>query len=496
MEESLQHQTVIDENLRLRIKIQSEALNALIVNNGIGTINMDTGSGKSKVAIDFILNTSDVKSVLITSPRDNLKENWKNELIKWFAGWIYYEEICDMSHTLVFTLKTDNGERTVVIDIINVQTAYKFAEINPIPEYDLIIGDEVHTFMTPAYSNVFKIKSKYRIGLTATTDTRFKDDKLAIYNEYIPIIYRYNTAEKDGVVNKVDIIVIDHHLNNDFKIESGSKAKRFMQGEADAYIYTQAQVSKGELLIALALPLEEFSAIKEDVRFRAFKYVLDSKVKSAVDLLKITEAAKKILGADIPIVPFNNYFGHSSSWYWNKNGNEIQKEAGRVYLNAITNRKSILLNLESTREITKRLVSTLLKSTSAKILVYSELTEQINKICANNVHSNNDDDTNKKNLDRFNSNEIRVLGSCYSLTLGLNLNNAKIAVFESYLSSTTAAKQRRGRLNRLDTNDVAQIYIIRLPGTQSEEWFNRIVNTDEIVSTIDSSEILNNTWKI
>jgi len=111
------------------------------------------------------------------------------------------------------------------------------------------------------------------------------------------------------------------------------------------------------------------------------------------------------------------------------------------------------------------------------------------------VHSNNKPDVNTENLAKFNAGSIRILGSCYSLTLGLNMEAANTAIFESYQGSATAAKQRRGRLNRLSTDEEATIYIIKIAGTQGEEWFNKIVNHDEIAETIDSKLILNQTWK-
>ena len=72
----------------LKAKIQTEALVAFRKAKGVGTVVLDTGSGKSKVAIDFMRTQDDVLKVLITSPRTNLQKNWSDELIKWgFEPW-------------------------------------------------------------------------------------------------------------------------------------------------------------------------------------------------------------------------------------------------------------------------------------------------------------------------------------------------------------------------------------------------------------------------
>jgi hypothetical protein len=77
-------------------------------------------------------------------------------------------------------------------------------------------------------------------------------------------------------------------------------------------------------------------------------------------------------------------------------------------------------------------------------------------------------------MDAFNRGDIRELGSCRSLTLGLNLKGATHAIMESYIGSATQSKQKKGRLDRLATDDVAEMWIIRVEGTQCESWFDQM----------------------
>lgn len=423
-----------------REQVQNEAVNALVENNGRGTLNIDTGVGKCKIAIDFMLLKKDISRVLITSPRTNLKESWTQELKKWLPNWI----IVDNSHGLLLT-DLSSGE---IIDVYleNVQTVYKWPQSSTPPKFDLILCDEVHLLVTPEYSNVFNLKSKYLICLTATTDVKNKQEKLDLYEKYAPIIYIYDTAEEDGIVNKIKVIVINHVLSDTFRVLAGTKKKPFLQGEAKAYEYLTGQIKRGQTLMAI-------------------------------------QGSK-------------DFFSDAADWFWHGQGTPSQKEAARIYLSNITKRRTMLLNMESTRVIAGKLAGILYDADkSNKILVFSEMTGQADLICKSTYHSNNSAETNDKALSDFNNGNIRILGSCYSLTLGLNMSGANTAIFESYQSSGTLAQQRRGRLHRLSTKDEATMYVIKVQDTQIETWFSGFISKEEITETIDSKLILTKQWK-
>ena len=113
-----------------RDKIQQEALAALLNSKTTGsTIVLSTGTGKSKVAIDY-LKWKRAANVLITSPRTNLKENWRKELHKWG---IYNVKNNDYSI---------NGSCLYTIQIENIQTCYKWNK-ERLQTFDLIIADKI-----------------------------------------------------------------------------------------------------------------------------------------------------------------------------------------------------------------------------------------------------------------------------------------------------------------------------------------------------------------
>ena len=101
-----------------REQVQSEALRALINNNG-GTCVLSTGTGKSKVAIDYIKHSKS-RNILITSPRTNLKENWRKELEKW--GYKFAIHV-----NQIYFGKYSN-KNSVKLSIENIQTCYKWTK--------------------------------------------------------------------------------------------------------------------------------------------------------------------------------------------------------------------------------------------------------------------------------------------------------------------------------------------------------------------------------
>lgn len=398
-----------------------------------GTICLSTGTGKSKVAIDFIKEDKSISDVLITSPRTNLKENWRKELEKWgFSQW---------SDT-VWSVKGRNG-KAVNITIENVQTCYKWEK----KKFDLVIADEIHTMMTPEYSQLFDNNMfRYVMGLTATHDITSKNDKEQYYNKYAPIIYEYYDSAKDGLINKTRFFIVDHELSNKDKIIIKLKDKQFEKGEADHYKYLSERIKTGQQLM-----LQQ--------------------------------------GSD-------NWFNDAGEWFWKKKGTPKQKYAAMMYLNSIKYRKHFLQNLPSTALLARRIKDGIINADqNNKVLTFSELTDQANRITKNTVHSHNTEDVNKQRMDDFNKGVIRDLGSCQSLTLGLNLKGATHAIMESYVGSSTRSRQKKGRLDRLAIGEVADMWIIRVKGTQSEKWFDTMtsdmIEEGSKVIYLTSEDILN-----
>jgi len=407
---------------KTREVVQAEALQAFKDNRGHGTVCMSTGTGKSKVPLDFIKGNEHIVRVLITSPRDNLKENWRKELIKWG-----FEEWTD-------NFWTWNGRRILII-MENVQSTYKWKDIS----FNIIIADEIHTMMTPEYSKLFEnVGFTYLMGLTATHDMTKNNDKYDYYKKYCSVIYEYYESEEDGITNKTRFIIVDHELNNNDKVRVRIAKNTYIKGELQHYEYLTTQIEKGQQFM-------------------------------------INQGSR-------------DWFKDAGDWFWKGLGDKEQKFAAMMYLNSIKYRKTFLQNLPSTGKLARLVKNGILKDNEkAKILIFSELTAQVNTITDLTVHSKNHKDVNAQRIVDFNEGKIRELGSCQSLTLGLNLVGATHAVMESYVGSSTRSKQKKGRLDRLATDDVAQMWILRVCNTQAETWFKNMIKN---FIDFDKSEVM------
>lgn len=265
------------------------------------------------------------------------------------------------------------------------------------------------------------------IGLTGTPN-KTDDFKKNILYKTLPIVYEYYNSAKDGLINKTNYWVYEYKLNNDFKILTGTKDKKWLVGEKKQYEYLTEQYEKAKYLMFLQ-------------------------------------------GS-------SNYFQESLDWMKSKTSSKEQKEAGIKFFYAIKNRKEFLWTLESSKQIALYLKQIILSKKENKVLMFSELTsqaEQLSKYCIHSKTGKTSKETQNINevlLNEFNNGKLRELASVRSLQLGLNLIGANWSIIESYSGSDTNQKQNVGRNGRLNVLDSANVVIIKPLGCQSIEWFN------------------------
>jgi superfamily II DNA or RNA helicase len=280
--------------------------------------------------------------------------------------------------------------------------------------------------MTPEYSKLLT-NNEYAdlLGLTATHDITDENDKKYYYDKFCPIVYEYYNSAEDGLINKTRFFIVNHDLSDNDRIIVKIRGKNYEKGEKEYYEYLTDRMKHGQNLM-------------------------------------IAQGSE-------------DWFKDAALWFWQGRGTREQKGAAAVYMNAIKARKNFLLNLPSTGKIAKRISGGIRAEFSkAKVLIFSELTAQADKISKYTVHSKNSNKVNAQLIEDFNSGSVKELGSCNSLTLGLNLVGATHAVMESYIGSATKSKQKKGRLDRLASDEHADMWIIKVPGTQSEKWYKNM----------------------
>ena len=102
-------------------------------------------------------------------------------------------------------------------------------------------------------------------------------------------------------------------------------------------------------------------------------------------------------------------------------------------------RRELLHNSNSSAKIAKMIKAKLLENKNNKVLMFSKLTSQIDKITDNVYHSGSIDD---KIVDKLNKGIIRDVGVCEKLNRGANLVGVNNIILESYLGSETDFLQR------------------------------------------------------
>jgi len=402
---------------KLKDKIQSEVLEILKPLNYTGCVVLDMGVGKSAVAIKAIKKEG-FKNILITSPRTNLKNSWRKELEKWNInpnlsiedGYNYHWH--------------GNTYNRINIIIENIQTTYRWTK-EQIQQFDFIIVDEAHLCITEAYGQLIINARELNIPVLGLTGTPNKDnsDKALFYQIYLPIVYEYYDSAKDGLINKKRYFIYQYELTDEYQILAGTKKKPFKVGEKTQYDYLSEQLKKGQRAMAMT-------------------------------------------GSE-------DWFTDAGLWAWKGEGTPEQKRAAIQYLNAIKYRKSFLWNLTSSADIANKIKDEILINPNNKVLLFSELTAQTDKISNYSVHSNKPEEENKSLMEQFDKGTIRELSAVRTLSLGLNLVNVNWAIVESFNSSSIDTLQKIGRTHRLKTEETANIVIIVPLHTQAEQWFNK-----------------------
>lgn len=217
-------------------EVQATARKAWIDGGQWGGLFMATGVGKSKVAVDMSLELDKLSeaatsphaglSILLIVPTEKLRDdNWKEEFEKWQGLELY-----------------DRLERKCYASINKLELG----------DYDLVIADEAHN-LTEANSVFFEKNTVRRLMALSATPPDPKGNetdkgKVLLFKQFrikSDFIYTLDQARADGIVSPYEITVIECNLDNTDKyVEAGSKDKRFMQTEHQAYEYQSRIIQK------------------------------------------------------------------------------------------------------------------------------------------------------------------------------------------------------------------------------------------------------------
>jgi superfamily II DNA or RNA helicase len=197
-----------------RLEIQKKALNTWL-QVGKGTLEISTGVGKTFIflmACAKVANKIKKPKVLFLAERTDREYDLKKDIKK-------FKQVFGID---INTL--------VKLEFSCYQSAYKWKNT----EWDLVGADEIHNSLSPTYFQFYENnKYKYLMGLSATIDRNTSYDidgkiitKGMLLDKIAPVCFTYGLtkARKDNNARDLNIIVIEHQLDNKdvLTLEGGS----------------------------------------------------------------------------------------------------------------------------------------------------------------------------------------------------------------------------------------------------------------------------------
>lgn len=291
----------------------------------------------------------------------------------------------------------------VTVEIECYQTAYKWKN----RQWEVVIADEFDFSLTPAYSEFYEHNTWTRLfGFTAS----MPEEKREMCNNIAPIVFEYSTqdAQRDGILNKTKFYQVNYDLGHTHNVLIATKTKRFYQSENRSYEYLDDEFRKQIILMNQ----------------------LEGKAATA-DLLEENAELEK-----------------------------FQKELSKAHakMKMFSRKRGELLHtLKSSEMVTKVLVNAIHQEEGHKVLIFSKLTEQADRVSQHTYHGKNKE---KDNLAKFARGEIKTLGVCAAVNRGQNIPGVDHIIKESYIGSEVEFQQQHGRGTRLEAEEVMSLFIL------------------------------------
>ena len=248
--------------------VQREALQAWLDNERNGLIAMATGTGKSKIVVDYLKEFSAIQdNNLIIVPTEKLRdENWMNEFEKWNELPKYQQTKRECYASISSQRLRSSGYQLVVLD-----EAHNLTENN------------MEFFANSSVRNI--------MALTATPPT--DPIKIAILERLgIKTVYELNldTAVKLRIVAPYEIVIVETQLESiDKTAIGGTKNKPFATTEAKLYSHINQTINR--IMYANKPEVLKFALLK---RMR-FIYGLKSKQDAAEYILSTLPNSNRTL---------------------------------------------------------------------------------------------------------------------------------------------------------------------------------------------------------
>lgn len=397
----------------IKSNLQEEALNSWVNHGEVGLLLLFTGFGKTKLAVDAIKREKELNKtskILIITPSTNLRDiNWVDQIIQWGAGQYMPD-----------------------ITIECVQTAHKWNTA----DYDLLILDEVHRYLSDEFKKVHYFGIKKVMALTATAPNH-DDDKMNLLEDLYKVVYKKTL--QDG---------IDLGIVSPFKVFN--LALNFTKRERAMYNVYQDQ-------------------------FNSHSRILNDYIK--------------VLKNNNMPVSFANSFELAK--IAKKDKEHPMHESAEKYWKAMTMRKWVCHNAYYKISTIKRIVE---KFNDKKWIVFSESTkfvDRVDKELDNSVkyHSKLSSNDKELALQKIKLEETRTLITVKALSEGYDLPAMDAAISASGNSVESRMWQELGRIVRLKEGKQAIFINLFIKDTQDEIWVKSKTSSMEPIYTNSINEI-------
>lgn len=388
-----------------RTERQKECIKKWILAGGANTVVATTGFGKTRMGLmlaSAFIKRDPTCSVLIVVPTQILKEQWEEQLQNWCLS--------------------ENSR----VEIINTVVKSQW-------NYDFLILDEVHRYVTDLLSRVFKcVHYKNILCLTGTLERL--DGKEEIIEHYAPVCDRITIQEAE---------------------ENGWVAQH------------------KEYLVLLDVDLTEYNRLTKEFNqcFAQFNWDFKFAMDCATNIVFCKKAARE-LGVD-----YKNLMGVAQKW------NRAMRE-----------RKTFIQNHPKKFEIAKKILSA---RKDSKALTFSSTIKQAESFGFGYVvHSKQKKKENTIIIDKFNSEKSGCLHTSKACDEGLDLQGINLEIILHTDSSKIRKSQRLGRGIRFEEGKITEIFTIVLKNTQEVTWFNNsntskviTINEEQLDRILDGEEI-------
>ncbi len=322
----------------------------------------------------------------------------------------------------------------IKVKMVCYQTAYRWKK-----KIGLLLADEVDFALSEGqrYLQVFtKCTYDAYLALTGTLVEKKQDILTSVFGLQPFVHFPLSEAQRYGLINQTSIWVHEVPLTHE-------KYPGAPYGEVSKYKWISQKIQEMK---------DNLSAFYDYLRGSKLSYEQRAAVSDKLQILR------------------------NQKEYW-----ESRKSNPN-------NRMSMMHTARSLSDYAKLLKDMILASSiNCKVIVFGELTSEIDKITGYAYHGKKSDGDI---IELFNSGEVREVGVVRKVNRGVNFEDLNNAIIHSYTSSVTNAAQAYiGRLVRLDPSEVASIhflvsYYLDEDGEkiycQNHEWVTGIFNSKEL----------------